>query len=134
MRFVPGGEWRNAVRTREVGMRRDKVWACAGVLVVAGACALGGCGGQGAEEVEKRMSALGSYVACASDVLPVAAATASSVQQNHFLASWAVDGDPTTRWSSNVGMPQWLQLDMGARVFVRSLEITWQTAFSTAFR
>jgi hypothetical protein len=72
--------------------------------------------------------------ACNSLVLPVAAATASSVQQNHFLASFAVDGDPTTRWSSNIGTPQWLQLDMGARVFVRSVQINWQTAFSTAFR
>ena len=110
------------------------MWVCASVLVVTGAFALGGCNGQGAEDVEKRVSGLGSYVACNSVNLPVAAATASSVQQNHFLASWAVDGNPSTRWSSNTGMPQWLQLDMGARVFVGSLQINWQTAYSTAFR
>jgi hypothetical protein len=107
------------------------LWA--GILVVTSAFALSGCRDQGVE-VEERVSGLGSYVACNSLVLPVAAATASSVQQNHFLASFAVDGDPTTRWSSNTGMPQWLQLDMGARVFVESLQINWQTAFSTSFR
>jgi hypothetical protein len=71
--------------------------------------------------------------ACGAQVLPVSVATASSVQQNHFLASWAVDGDLSTRWSSNQGMPQWLQLDMGQSVYISGLNIDWQTAFSTAY-
>jgi hypothetical protein len=67
--------------------------------------------------------------------LTVASATASSEQNNGFFsAAKAIDGNVSTRWSSNQGMPQWLELDMGQVVFVGSLLIDWQTAFATAFQ
>jgi hypothetical protein len=86
------------------------------------------------DAVEETRSALLSGT-CGSDLLPVALATASSEQNNGFFsAAKAVDGDVTTRWSSNQGMPQWLELDMGQVVFVGGLNIDWQTAFATAFQ
>jgi hypothetical protein len=67
---------------------------------------------------------------CGATNLPVAVASASGVEGNHFLASWAVDKNLTTRWSSGQGAPQWLKLDLGQRVFISGLKIDWQTAFS----
>jgi hypothetical protein len=102
--------------------------ASLGCVVVAG-CA-GTPGSTGGESVASTSQALG---ACGSSQLTVAAATASSTQQEHFLASYAIDGNLTTRWSSNQGMPQWLQLDMGSAVFVSELDIDWQSAYGTSF-
>jgi hypothetical protein len=71
---------------------------------------------------------------CAAQALTVLAATASSEQNNgYYKAGWAIDGNTSTRWSSNQGMPQWLQLDMGKVVFVGELDIDWQTAYATSF-
>jgi hypothetical protein len=84
----------------------------------------------GGELVGTSAEALGT---CGGSQLAVAAATASSVQGSHFLASYAIDGNLTTRWSSNQGMPQWLMLDMGSPVFVSELDIDWQTAYATSF-
>ncbi len=101
-----------------------------GVVAVLLGCGCAGASGPvDGEPVGTASEALGS---CASGQLPVLAATASSVQQI-FLASKAIDGDLTTRWSSNQGMPQWLQLDMGSPVFVSELDIDWQTAYATKF-
>jgi hypothetical protein len=100
-------------------------------LVVA---AVGACSAPATSDVEVARSALALGV-CGAQVLPVAKATASSEQNNgYFSAAKAVDGDFSTRWSSNQGMPQWLQLDMGQVVFVSELDIDWQTAFATAFQ
>jgi hypothetical protein len=97
---------------------------------------LGACGGAPGQTASDRSGttrqALGT---CGGQLLTVAQATASSEQNNgHFAASLAIDGNPATRWSSNQGMPQWLQLDMGQVVFISELDINWQTAFSTAFQ
>jgi hypothetical protein len=83
-------------------------------------------------EVQRGALALGS---CGATILPVAKATASSEQNNGFFsAAKAVDGDSSTRWSSNQGMPQWLELDLGQVAFVSELDIDWQTAFATSFQ
>jgi hypothetical protein len=95
---------------------------------------LGACAPGPDVEVDVARSAL-TAGNCGGEILPVAVATASSEQNNGFFsAAKAVDGDFTTRWSSNQGMPQWLQLDMGQVVFVGSLNIDWQTAYATAFQ
>lgn len=67
---------------------------------------------------------------CGTTNLAISAATASGVEGNHFLASWAVDKDLTTRWSSGQGAPQWLKLDLGKRVFISALKVDWEAAFS----
>jgi hypothetical protein len=71
-----------------------------------------------------------ALAACSSQTLGVASATASSVENNYFVASWAVDQNQSTRWSSGQGAPQWLKLDLGSRRFISTLKIDWQTAFS----
>jgi hypothetical protein len=94
-----------------------------------------GCGArQEGRDVEVARSGL-TLGTCGAAILPVAAATASSEQNNGFFsAAKAIDGDPSTRWSSNQGTPQWLELDMGKVVYVSELDIDWQTAYATAFQ
>jgi hypothetical protein len=70
---------------------------------------------------------------CRSDRLQIANATASSVESSHFVAANVLDGDYTTRWSSQKGNPQWLQLDLGSRSFIYIVAIDWQTAYSTNY-
>jgi hexosaminidase len=80
---------------------------------------------------------------CGVDPLDVQEATASTVESNHFLASWAVDGHSNSRWASygpteidhatgdKASGPQWLKLDMGeVSVFIDSMEIVWERAYS----
>jgi hypothetical protein len=88
-----------------------------------------GCSGAdfAKEEVGASEEGLGT---CASQNLAISAATASTIQQNHFVPAWAIDGNLTTRWSSTQGAPQWLRLDLGQRRFISSVTIDWETAFS----
>jgi len=95
-------------------------------LLVAG---LVGCSAADTSEEAVGSSEQG-LATCSSQNLSIAAATASSVQQNHFVPEWAIDGNPTTRWSSGQGAPQWLRLDLGQRRFIGSVAIDWETAFS----
>eukprot|EP00931_Biecheleriopsis_adriatica_P002697 TRINITY_DN10374_c3_g1_i10.p1 TRINITY_DN10374_c3_g1~~TRINITY_DN10374_c3_g1_i10.p1 ORF type:complete len:352 (+),score=43.24 TRINITY_DN10374_c3_g1_i10:78-1133(+) len=54
-------------------------------------------------------------------------ATASSVETGdvQFAASQAVDGDMSTRWSSEYSDPQWLQVDLGSSSVLSSISIKW---------
>ncbi|MEV4625338.1 discoidin domain-containing protein [Micromonospora sp. NPDC049523] len=62
------------------------------------------------------------------------AVTASSVERSGWAAPYAVDGDPTTRWSSGFSDPQWLRVDLGARWQVSEIRLTWENAHATAYR
>ena len=61
-------------------------------------------------------------------------ATASSLENSGHPASYAVDGDTTTRWSSAYSDPQWLEVDLGATHAISQVIINWQTAYATAFQ
>jgi hypothetical protein len=45
----------------------------------------------------------------------------------------AIDGDPSTYWSSTFADPAWLAVDLGAVHKVRLVRILWEAAFSKAF-
>ncbi|GIJ60842.1 galactose-binding domain-containing protein [Virgisporangium aurantiacum] len=61
-------------------------------------------------------------------------ATASSVENATTAASYAVDGNAATRWSSAFGDPQWIQVDLGATAAVDQVVLTWEAAYATAFQ
>ncbi|WP_433430268.1 discoidin domain-containing protein [Nonomuraea sp. CA-141351] len=61
-------------------------------------------------------------------------ATASSTENVAFPASAAVDGDPGTRWSSAFSDPQWIQVDLGASASISQVQLSWETAYATAFQ
>src|SRR5256886_10629544 len=61
-------------------------------------------------------------------------ATASSVENAGLPASAAFDGNARTRWSSQFGDPQWVQVDLGATATVGQVVLTWEAAYATAFQ
>jgi beta-glucosidase len=57
----------------------------------------------------------------------------SSVENPNLIASQAVDGDLTTRWSSQFSDPQWLYVDLGGRANVERVILHWETAYGKAY-
>ncbi|MER5325476.1 penicillin acylase family protein [Streptosporangium roseum] len=60
-------------------------------------------------------------------------ASASSVQSFLYPAGRAVDGDPTTRWSSAAGDDQYLQVDLGSAMTVARTVLRWESAYGTGY-
>jgi hypothetical protein len=72
---------------------------------------------------------------CASAPLTVVGAIASSEQNDgHFKAGWAVDGNTTTRWSSNFTDQEWIRFDLGAIKTVTRVLIDWERAGAAEYR
>lgn len=49
-------------------------------------------------------------------------------------ASYAVDGDPKTRWESEFSDPQWFYVDLGSKKTVKSITILWEAAYAREYR
>jgi hypothetical protein len=77
-----------------------------------------------------------SQVLCRADLLSVQTATASSIESNHFVPDWAVDGDPNSRWASDgpgadgASEKQWVKFDLGGHRFIDSINLEWERAYS----
>ncbi|MEH1165134.1 discoidin domain-containing protein [Micromonospora sp. CPCC 205539] len=61
-------------------------------------------------------------------------ATASSTENAGTPASAAVDGNTGTRWASAFSDPQWLQVDLGTRATLSSVNLLWEGAYGRAFQ
>jgi F5/8 type C domain len=96
-----------------------------------GSAGAGGKGGMGG------MAGAGggpTQVACKKVKLAIKGATASSTENDTFPVSYAWDGDAGTRWASAQSEPQWIYFDLGEVAHVSRAQITWETAFATAYR
>lgn len=61
--------------------------------------------------------------------------TASSVEAGtSFTADKAVDGNPTTRWSSNNTDPQWISVDLGQATGINRVLLNWETAYGKSYQ
>ncbi|HWY29609.1 MAG TPA: discoidin domain-containing protein, partial [Candidatus Acidoferrum sp.] len=60
-------------------------------------------------------------------------ATASSVESSSYPASAAVDGDPTTRWSSAFSDPQWITVDLGSVQNITRVRLNWENASAKSY-
>jgi len=60
-------------------------------------------------------------------------ATASAVENGGTLASYAVDGSLTTRWSSAFNDNQWLTVDLGSAKSLSQVVIHWETAYGKQY-
>ena len=60
-------------------------------------------------------------------------ATASSVDNTSDEPQNAVDGNPTTRWSSNYTDDQWITVDLGSVVAFDQVYILWEQAYALTF-
>lgn len=63
-----------------------------------------------------------------------ATASASSLENNTFPASNAIDNNASTRWSSQFSDPQWLKVDMLVPKSVTRVTLTWETAFGKNYQ
>ena len=101
------------------------------ILLLSSACAVS------TEATDETVgSASQQLSSCTEQPLTVAAISASSEQNAGFFAAFkAIDFRTDTRWSSEPSQsaPQWLRLDFGARKFVSSLRINWETAYSPSY-
>lgn len=61
------------------------------------------------------------------------AVTASSVESDETPPHYAVDGDPSTHWSSSFSDSQWLQIDLGEAFIIDSVVLKWESAFARSY-
>jgi beta-glucosidase len=61
------------------------------------------------------------------------AASASSLESASYPAGNAVDGDPTTRWSSAFSDPQWITVDLGSVQNITRARLIWETASARSY-
>ena len=60
-------------------------------------------------------------------------ASASSLESSSYPAGAAVDGDPTTRWSSSFSDPQWITVDLGSMQNITRTRLIWETASAGSY-
>lgn len=60
--------------------------------------------------------------------------SAKSADSNANAASAAVDGDATTRWSSEASDPQWFYVDLGSSMDLGKVVLKWETAYAKAYK
>jgi hypothetical protein len=60
-------------------------------------------------------------------------ATASSVESAELAPGNAVDGNPTTAWSSEPSDPQWITVDLGSSIAIERVWSRWGSAYATDF-
>lgn len=57
----------------------------------------------------------------------------SSEESGILLASNAVDGDYTTRWSSAFSDPQWIRVDLGSTTNISQVVLYWEASYATQY-
>jgi F5/8 type C domain/Domain of unknown function (DUF1929)/Glyoxal oxidase N-terminus len=60
--------------------------------------------------------------------------TASSVYSSSYVASYALDGNLNTRWSSVFSDPQWIYVDLGSTYNINEVRLIWETAYGKAYQ
>ncbi len=60
--------------------------------------------------------------------------TVSSALATNYPGAAAVDGNPTTRWASLAGDPQWLTVDLGAVKEIRRVRLYWDTNYARSYQ
>ncbi len=60
--------------------------------------------------------------------------TVSSTETVNFPGPYAVDGNPSTRWSSLYVDPSWIQVDLGSTVSLSRVVLRWETAYGQAYQ
>jgi len=61
-------------------------------------------------------------------------ATASSAENQSFLASNVVDGKINTRWSSEFFDPQWVYIDLGKIHTIEAVRLEWEAAYAKGYK
>jgi hypothetical protein len=70
----------------------------------------------------------------ATNVARSGVATASSIEVPQFGPENAIDGDPTTRWSSGYADGEWLQVRLAEQARIGKVVLRWETAYGRDYR
>lgn len=57
----------------------------------------------------------------------------SSTDNGSDLGPYAVDGNPSTRWSSAYSDPQWIYVDLGSVQIIGQIRLSWETAYGKSY-
>ncbi|MBN1384828.1 MAG: discoidin domain-containing protein [Elusimicrobia bacterium] len=60
-------------------------------------------------------------------------ASSEQKDENAVSAKNAIDGIPTTRWSSDFSDPQWISVDYGKTVNIAAIVMVWETAYGQSY-
>ncbi|BCG02470.1 hypothetical protein PPGU19_070380 (plasmid) [Paraburkholderia sp. PGU19] len=63
-----------------------------------------------------------------------ATATASGLENDGYPASNAIDGDVTTRWSSNFADDAWITIDLGKETTFNRVVLNWENAYGKQYQ
>jgi hypothetical protein len=61
-------------------------------------------------------------------------ATSSSNENSSLGPANAVDGNTSTRWSSQFSDPQWIRVDLGTPMAVKKVVLRWEAAYAKSFQ
>jgi beta-glucosidase len=61
------------------------------------------------------------------------ASASSSLDAAHSPLA-AVDGDPATAWTTTAGMPQWISVDLGARIDFNRVRLSWGANYAQNYQ
>ncbi|WP_438435261.1 fibronectin type III domain-containing protein [Gorillibacterium sp. sgz500922] len=75
-----------------------------------------------------------SSVSAATNVALAKSVSASSVEDSGKAAAYAVDGNASTRWSSQYSDPQWITIDLGAATTVNGAMLNWEVAYGKSYQ
>jgi len=67
------------------------------------------------------------------NVAPEGNASGSSVGKNGLVPAQAIDGDYGTRWASEHGMPQWLEIDWNKNQELSRIKIVFENAYANDY-
>lgn len=59
---------------------------------------------------------------------------ASAIEADGFNADKAVDGNPSTRWSSKDVDPSWIYIDLEKKTDIDKVVLVWETSYSSKYR
>ena len=67
------------------------------------------------------------------NVAPGGNALASSIEKDGFGPAQAIDGDTSTRWASDRGMPQWFEIDWNQTQELSQIKIIFESAYANNY-
>ncbi len=106
---------------------------CGLIIAAASALSCGAAGVGSTGEDEALGSSSEALTLCREERLKLDGATASSVEDARFPASYAVDGNASTRWSSVFAERQWIQVDLNRSSAVRRVVLRWEQAAAKGY-
>ncbi len=76
-----------------------------------------------------------SLTASVSDNLALSApVTVSSTDSAGDVGANAVDGNPSTNWTSGAGVAQWIEVDLGSTCSINEVQLNWGAAYASAYQ